>query len=62
MDSGCYKAPYSGQPLCAERVIPALHVVPRELVLAEHSYRLAVFAALDSLDHLVKISLVAFIL
>ncbi len=55
-------ASYLLQPLGGDRVVPALHVLPGEFVLAEDSHRLAFFAASDRLDHLVKVGLVAFIL
>lgn len=53
---------YLLQALSAERVVPALHVLAGEFVLAEHSHRLAFFAPSDGLDHLVKVAFVAFIL
>lgn len=55
-------ASYLLQSLSGDRVVPALHVLSREFVLAEDSHRLAFFAASDRLDHLVKVGLVAFIL
>lgn len=53
---------YLLQALSSKRVIPALHVLAREFVLAEHSHSLAFFAPSNGLDHLVKVAFVAFIL
>lgn len=53
---------YLLEPLGGDHVAPALHVLSGEFVLAEDPHRLALFAASDRLDHLVKVALVAFIL
>lgn len=50
------------QPLGGERVVPALHVLSGEFVLAKDSHCLAFSAASDRLDHFVKVAFVAFIL
>lgn len=53
---------YLLQAFRVEGVVPALHVLSWEFVLAEHSHSFSVFAVLDRLDHLVKVGFVAFIL
>lgn len=55
-------APHLLQSLSRKRVIPALHVISWEFVFAEHAHPLALSAASDRLDHLVKVALVALIL
>lgn len=50
------------QTLGGDGVVPALHVLPGELVLAEDAHRLPFSAASDRLDHLIEVGFVALIL